>query len=83
MIAEVLAALRRDPGGNTAALEAAMMERTRDRYAQQEVPDAKLVPAAAPVVDAPSTAPATVPLLWVVPPQPLAPPSAPPAHTPV
>jgi glycine hydroxymethyltransferase len=29
MIAEVLATLRRDPGGDTTALEAAMMERTR------------------------------------------------------
>ncbi len=53
-----------------------------DLEAMYSGPDAKLVPAAAPGVEAPSTATAsTPPLLWVVPPQPLAPPSAPPAHT--
>ena len=46
-------------------------------------PDAKAVPAAVPGGDAPSTAPASAPpFLWVVPPQPVAPPSAPPAPTP-
>jgi RNA polymerase primary sigma factor len=46
-------------------------------------PDAKAVPAAVPGGDASSTAPASVPpSLRVVPPQPVAPPSAPPAHTP-
>ena len=46
-------------------------------------PDAKAVPAAVPGGDAPSTAPASAPpFLWVVPPQPVASPSAPPAPTP-
>jgi len=54
-----------------------------DLEAMYAGPDAKLVPAAAPSVDTPSTAPASAPpLLWVGLPQPLAPPSAPPAHTP-
>ncbi len=55
-----------------------------DLEAMYAGPDAKLVPAAAPGVDTPSTAPASAPsLLRVVPPQPLATPSAPPAHTPL
>ena len=46
-------------------------------------PDAKAVPAAVPVGDASSTAPASAPpSLRAVPPQPVAPPSAPPAPTP-
>jgi RNA polymerase primary sigma factor len=46
-------------------------------------PDAKVAPAAVPGGDAPSTAPASAPpFLGVVPPQPVAPPSAPPAPTP-
>ena len=54
-----------------------------DLEAMYAGPDAKLVPAAARSVDTPSTAPASAPpLLWVVLPQPLAPPSASPAHTP-
>jgi RNA polymerase primary sigma factor len=54
-----------------------------DLEATYSGPDAKAVPAAVPGGDASSTAPASVPpSLRVVPPQPVAPPSAPPAPTP-
>ena len=53
-----------------------------DLEATYSGPDAKAVPAAVPGGDASSTAPASVPpSLRVVPPQPVAPPSAPPAST--
>ena len=54
-----------------------------DLEATYSGPDAKAVPAAVPGGDASSTAPASAPpSLRVVPPQPVAPPSAPPAPTP-
>ena len=54
-----------------------------DLEATYSGPDAKTVPAAVPGGDASSTAPASAPpSLRVVPPQPVAPPSAPPAPTP-
>jgi RNA polymerase primary sigma factor len=54
-----------------------------DLEATHAGPDAKAVPAAVPGGDGPSTAPASAPpFLRVVPPQPVAPPSAPPAPKP-